>query len=314
MIGTSQTAERICSLLPSATEIVYALGLGDRLVGVTHECDYPPEAETKPRVTASIVDSESLGSAEIDAAVRESLAAEATIYRLDRGILERLRPDLVITQELCTVCAVGTGTVQDVVSTLPERPEVLSLEPRTLSEVLDSMLRVGRLTGTLRTAIDVVDGLRRRIEAVREAVAGRKPVRALTLEWIDPIFVGGHWVPEMVQIAGGVDLLGTTGAPSHEVSWERVAEVDPDAVVVMLCGFGLDRSMRELTSAALPEAWNELRAVREGCVFVVDGSSYFSRPGPRLVDGVEILAAIFHPDVVGGRRAGQFQRYDRPPA
>jgi iron complex transport system substrate-binding protein len=306
----SQTAERICSLLPSATEIVYVLGLGDRLVGVTHECDYPPQAATKPRVTASVIDSEALGSAEIDAAVRESLATEATIYRLDRGVLERLRPDLVLTQELCTVCAVGTGSVQDVVSTLPEQPHVLSLEPRTLSEVLDSVLRVGRLTGTLRTAIDVVDGLQRRLETVRQAVAGREPVPVLTLEWIDPVFVGGHWVPEMVQIAGGVDLLGTAGAPSHDVSWERVAEVDPDAVVVMLCGFGLDRSMRELTSAALPETWSELRAVRDGCVFVVDGSSYFSRPGPRLVDGVEILAEILHPDVFGGRRAGRFIRYD----
>jgi iron complex transport system substrate-binding protein len=289
-------ALRICSLLPSATEIVCALGLEGRLIGITHECDYPPEAATKPHVTSSVIDSEDLTSREIDQAVRASLEEQATIYHLDRDLLEELRPDLVLTQELCDVCAVGTAEVRSVISGLTVQPKLVSLEPRTLSDVFDSIMLVGRLTGTLRKALALVDTLLGRLERVRRAVADSPRPSVLTLEWVDPVFVGGHWVPEMVQIAGGCDALGRAAEPSREVTWEEVVESAPQVIVAMPCGFGLARSAQELANGTLPPEWSRLPAVVEGRIFAVDGSSYFNRPGPRLVDGVEILATILHPE------------------
>lgn len=303
-----EPSRRICSLLPSATEIVCALGLGDRLVGVTHECDYPPEATGKPRVTASVIDSEGMSSREIDAAVRDSLAEQATIYHLDRSLLDRLQPDLVLTQELCDVCAVGSNEVREVVAALSHVPRVVSLEPRTLREVLDSILVVGRLAGTMRQAIQVVECLWERIEAVSTAVAGRPVPSVLTLEWIDPVFVGGHWVPQMVERAGGHDVLGQAGRPSREVSWDQIVASAPDVVILMPCGFGLERSIEEFRQARLPVEWQQLPAVRNERVYAVDGSSYFNRPGPRLVDGVEILGAIFHPEADVTAPTGAFAR------
>jgi iron complex transport system substrate-binding protein len=303
------TEQRICSLLPSATEIVCALGLADRLVGVTHECDYPPEAAGKPRLTSSLIDAEGLSAREIDQGVRASLAEEATIYHLDRDLLEQLRPDLVLTQELCDVCAVGTGEVRTVIASLTRVPQVVSLEPRTLDDVLGSIITVARLTGTERRGLELSAALRSRLDAVRLAVEGQPVKRVLTLEWVDPVFVGGHWVPEMVRIAGGRDVLGRAGEPSREVSWREVARSEPEVVVALPCGFGLERSTQELDRAHLPPEWRELAAVREGRVFVVDGSSYFNRPGPRLVDGVEILAAILHPEAFERPAAGDYARY-----
>lgn len=300
---------RICSLLPSATEIVYALALGDQLVGVTHECDYPAEARSKPQVTASLVDADELSAREIDSAVRESLQTQSTIYLLDAEQMEQLQPDLILTQQLCEVCAVGKDLVKETVRQLPGNPQVISLEPRSLTQVLDSILEVGRLTGTLRRAIQVTDVARGRLDAVRRAVSGRDRKRVLTLEWVDPVFVGGHWVPEMVEIAGGRDVLGRPGEPSREVGWDEVVAADPDVVVAMPCGFGLERSTRELANAELPLAWYDLRAVRGGEVWVVDGSSYFNRPGPRLIDGIEILAAILHPDIGSPAHNEAFARY-----
>lgn len=290
------TALRICSLLPSATEIVCALGLGDRLVAVTHECDYPPEVLDKPRVTSSIIDSAGLSARAIDQSVRDSLADNATNYRLDRDLLEQLHPDLILTQELCDVCAVGTGEVRRAVRTLSSSPDVVSLEPRTLGEVLVSILQVARLAGVEDRGAAVCKDLRSRLAAVREAVGGRPCRDVLTLEWMDPVFVGGHWVPEMVEVAGGRDVLGLAGQPSREVSWPEVLETRPEVVVAMPCGFGLERSARELDRSHLPDNWDQVPAVRSGQVYAVDGSSYFNRPGPRLVDGVEVLAAILHPE------------------
>jgi iron complex transport system substrate-binding protein len=306
------SAQRICSLLPSATEIVYALGLEERLVGVTHECDYPPAALLKPKVTSSIIDAEGMSSSQIDQAVRESLADQATIYSLDEQLLAELQPDLILTQELCDVCAVGSGLVRETVSALPGSPQIVSLEPRTLGEVLDSILLVGRLAGEVRRAITLVDSLRQRIEAVRRAVSARPTRQVLTLEWTDPVFVGGHWVPEMVEIAGGHDVLGAPGNPSREVSWEEIAATAADVVVAMPCGFGLERSGQELERTDFPPQWGTLPAVSEGSVFVVDGSSYFNRPGPRLVDGVEILATILHPDVFSKAPVGSFRQRESP--
>jgi iron complex transport system substrate-binding protein len=299
---------RICSLLPSATEIVYALGLGDRLVGVTHECDFPPEAAGKPRVTSSIIDSEALSSGEIDRAVRDSLEQQSTIYHLDRDLLNWLCPDVVLTQELCDVCAVGFGEVRRVVESIPGSPRVVSLEPRTLSDVLDSILVVGRLGGALERAVALHDALARRLIDVRAAAARSTPVRVLTVEWVDPVFVGGHWVPEMVGLAGGVDVLGVEGEPSREVSWVEIARSEPEVVVVIPCGFDLARALEEIRSAPLPTEWHDLAAVRNSCVFAVDGSAYFSRPGPRLVDGVEILASILHPEAFCRFPEGSWER------
>jgi iron complex transport system substrate-binding protein len=260
-------------------------------------------------VTSSVIDSDGLSSREIDQAVRESLAEEATIYHLNRDLLAELTPDLMLTQELCDVCAVGTPEVRHVVASLPHTPQVVSLEPRTLGEVLDSILLVGRLTGTLRRAIELADSLRARLETVRGAVAGPPRRRVLTLEWVDPLFVGGHWVPEMVEIAGGREVLGEAGLPSREVTWQEVAAAAPEVVIAMPCGFGLERSREELARTSLPEEWNQLPAVQAGNVFVVDGSSYFNRPGPRLVDGVEILASILHPDVLSQAPPQSFSRF-----
>lgn len=309
---SSVSASRICSLLPSATEIVCALGLEDRLVGVTHECDYPAAVVDKPRVTSSVIDAGGMSGRDIDEAVRASLAEESTIYRLDRDLLEELAPDLILTQELCDVCAVSSDHVKTAVDSLSGSPRVVSLEPRTLAQVLDSILHVGRCAGALQAAIALTDSLRDRLRAVGQAVAGRSPVRVLTLEWIDPPFVGGHWVPDMVALAGGEDVLGRAGAPSREVDWDEVARASPDLVVAMPCGFGLERAAEELDRASLPSQWYRLPAVRSGAVYVVDGSSYFNRPGPRLVDGVEILASILHPDVYAGAPLGSFARWSTP--
>jgi iron complex transport system substrate-binding protein len=307
-LTVTEAAQRIVSLLPSATEIVYALGLGDRLVGVTHECDYPPEASEKPKVTSSVIDSEGMSAGQIDAAVRDSLANQETIYYLDDARLADLQPDLLLTQELCDVCAVGPPLVQQAIVSLEPPPRVASLEPRTLAEVMDSIVSVGRLTGVEGRAQDLVDRLNDRLNRVRQGIMGRDRVPVLTLEWVDPVFVGGHWVPEQVWIAGGLDVLGKQGEPSRQVDWSDVVESDPDVVVAMPCGFGLDRSAQEMARADLPAAWHDLRAVRNGDVYVVDGSSYFNRPGPRLIDGVEILASILHPDVAPQPPARSYAR------
>jgi iron complex transport system substrate-binding protein len=305
-------AERICSLLPSATEMVCALGLADSLVGVTHECDYPPEVAGKPRVTRSVIDSASLSSAQIDAAVRDSLEQQSTIYHLDARLLDELQPDLILTQELCDVCAVGPDEVRQVVATLRFRPQVVSLEPTSLHGVLESLLLVGRLTGRLRRAVELVLDLRRRLEAVAAAVADLPVCEVLTLEWTDPVFVGGHWVPEMVAIAGGRDVLGVAGRPSRQVEWGEVLATQADCVVAMPCGFGLERSQVEMRATRFPHGWSDLPAVRKGQVYVVDGSSYFNRPGPRLVDGVEILASILHPDAFSRAPQHSFARFNAP--
>lgn len=290
------SGQRICSLLPSATEIVYVLGLQDRLVAVTHECDYPLAANSKPHITSSVIDSEGLSSREIDEAVRESLASQATIYYIDGALLQKLQPDLILTQELCEVCAVGPDIVKRAASVLDYDLQMVSLEPHTLQGVLESVLHVGRLTGVEDRAVEVVDGLRFRLDRVGEALSGvsRRPV--LTLEWLDPPFIGGHWVPEMVELAGGRDVLGTAGTSSREVTWAEIEATQPEVIIAMPCGFGMERSATELARAPLPDFWPRLPAVRSGEVYVVDGSSYFNRPGPRLVDGVEILASILHPE------------------
>lgn len=279
---------RIVSLLPSATEILFALGAGDDVVGVTFECDFPAEARSRRIVSTSSLP-EGLTPAEIDAIVAERMAAGEDIYRLDAGALSELDADLVVTQNLCAVCAVDVSVVDDALDYLGCRAQVLTLDPQTLDEVLTSVLRLGQATGTQWRAGELVASLRRRLARAGESVAGRSPVATLVLEWTDSPFAPGHWVPDMVSAAGGRCVLGASGQKSARTTWETVTQVDPAVVVAAPCGFGLDESVRLAAKIAA-------RVSPDVPLWAVDANASYARPGPRLVDGVEALAAILHPD------------------
>lgn len=300
---------RICSLLPSATEIVFALGLGNQVVAVTHECDEPPAARALPRITRSAIDPATLTSAQIDALVTEHLHDHRGIYHLDRELLERLNPDLILTQELCDVCAVSYTEVQAAARALYGERRILSLEPTNLTGVLDAIRAVGAATGTMARAEALTFALGARIARVREQMVSvsTRP-RVACLEWLDPPFAGGHWVPEMVAVAGGVDVLGVAGEPSRRLEWAEVLDARPEVVLLMPCGFGVERTLAEYRIAALPAGWAALPAVEHDEVWAVDANSFFSRPGPRLVDGLEILAAILHPDIAPALLDGTIAR------
>ncbi len=285
---------KIVSLLPSTTEICYALGLGDAVVGVTHECDYPDDAREKPHLTANVLPDGEHTSADIDRMIAERVMNGQSIYHLDTDLLAELEPDLILTQELCEVCAVSYTDVLAAARLLPKMPVVAAFEPHTIDEILASIAEVARLAGVPERGERVVQELRARLVAVAERVRRAEPQRVLCLEWLSPPMAGGHWVPEMVRLAGGIDVLGPEGQPSTYITWEQIAAADPDVVIVMPCGYDLDATrvaMQELDD--IPE-WHALRAVREGCVYPVDGSGYFNRPGPRIVDGVELLAGLIH--------------------
>jgi len=288
---------RICSLLPSATEILYALGLGDAVVGVTHECDFPPEAAAKPALIRPRVDPQA-APAEIDRQVSELVARGESIYAVDAELLARLSPDLIVTQDLCHVCAASPDDLATALTRLPVCPQVLTLTPHSLADVWNDIRRVGEVTGRRECAEELATALEGRVAEVEARASGAtaRP-RSLCLEWLDPYYVGGHWVPEMVARAGGEDALGKAGEPSFRVSAGQVAESQPDVIVVMPCGYNLSRSQAELNQMKMPDGWQDLPAVRERRIFAVDANSYFSRPGPRLADGVAVLASLFHPDV-----------------
>ena len=286
---------RICSLLPSSTEILYALGLGDQVVAVTHECDYPSEAASKPQVTQSVIDHERLSSMEIDHRVSSNIGRHGSIYRLDEDLLESLKPDLIITQELCDVCAVSYKDVQRAARLFEGATRIISLEPNTLDDVFDTILTVGELTSRKQKAEEKVRELRERLAQVRSRVQGLRRPRVYAMEWLEPPFSGGHWVPEMVEIAGGQEVLGKPGVKSERISPESILDAQPEIIVLMPCGFSLDRTVQEYGRTAFFPDWKDLPAVRNGQVYAVDGSSYFNRSGPRLIDGVEILSEIFHP-------------------
>ena len=289
---------RIVSLLPSATEIAFALGLGDQVVAVSHECDYPPAARERPAVTRSPIHGHALTSAEIDRHTTEQLRDGGTLYYLDTERLGELAPDLILTQELCDVCAVAQPEVERAVRELGSNPRVLSLEPNTLGDVLDTIRVVGAATGREARAAELVAGLQDRIEATRERSAGlRERPRVFCLEWTDPPWVAGHWVPGMVQLAGGRDVLGRAGEPSTRIAWADVQAAAPEVVVLMPCGYDLERTLADRPVVEALPGWAVLPAVRAGHVYAVDGSSYFNRPGPRLVDGLELLAHLLHPEV-----------------
>jgi iron complex transport system substrate-binding protein len=291
---------RIVSLVPNGTEILFALGAGDLVVGVSHECDYPEEARRRPVLTGSAL-SPGMSAAEVDAAVSAQVGSGQSLYTLDEARIAELAPDVIVTQQLCPVCAVSTGQVDGAVRPLPRCPEVVSLDPRTLGDVFADIRRVGEITGRTAEASALVTELERRLEAVRAAVAERPRPRVLALEWLDPPFAGGHWVPEMIGLAGGIDAIAQPGDHSERLTWDRIAAVDPDVIVAMPCGFDEAGAREQIAAIADRPEWRSLRAVREGRVHAVDANGCFSRPGPRLVDGIERLAAIFHAPAVNRR-------------
>ncbi len=288
---------RICSLLPSATEILYALGLGDSVVGVTHECDFPAAAAKKPALIRPRVDPHA-PSDEIDREVRELVERGESIYAVDADLLRSLEPDLIVTQDLCHVCAASPEDLATALTRLPKKPRVLALTPHSLADVWADIRRTGEATQRRREAQALALTLEQRVAAIAAKVArsGSRP-RVLCLEWLDPYYVGGHWVPEMVANAGGEDVLGRAGEPSFRVSAEEIAATAAEMIVVMPCGFSVVRAAAEFSAAPLPDVWSDLPAIRDGRVFAVDANSYFSRPGPRLADGVALLAHLFHPDL-----------------
>ncbi|MDP9439510.1 MAG: cobalamin-binding protein [Actinomycetota bacterium] len=278
------------SLLPSATEMVHFSGASDWLVGVTHECDHPPGVEKLPRLTSSRIDS-NLSGAEIDAKVNRLVTDDESLYALDADLLESLAPDLVITQGLCEVCAVSTGLVEEAVSGLRSRPELLVLNPTSLGDALGRGERARREVYLLRGRLDEIEG----------TVAGLARPRVGCIEWLDPPFSAGHWVPEMVRLAGGRELFAGPGERSVRLDWETVFEADPEVLVLMPCGFDAARATEEARALPGLPGWSDLAAVRNDRVWVVDANSFFSRPAPRLVEGVEILARILHPGAFSGQ-------------
>ncbi len=291
-------AERIISLLPSATEILCALGLADRLMAVTHECDYPVEALSKPHITKSLL-APNLTSGEIDAAVRSQLVSDAhSLYAIDRELLAQIAPDLIVTQQLCEVCAVDYDDVLDAVKELPLRPAILNLEPMRLDDVLRDIETVGRATGSEVAAQTLLDDLRQRVERVRERVAqATTRPRVAFIEWIDPIFGGGHWNPELITLAGGEDMLGRAGERSEQLPWERVLEAQPEVMVIACCGFSAERARQDEPILRVYPGFADLPCACNGRIHFVDGAAYFSRPGPRLVDSLELLAPLIHPEL-----------------
>src|SRR3954454_9941530 len=296
---------RIASLVPSATEMLFALGLGDSVVGVTHECDYPEEAHELPHLTRSVIP-EGLSAGEIDRAVREQTEKGAAIYELDAEELRELEPDLIVTQAGCEVCAVSYDAVKKVAATIDPQPQVLSLDPTTLGEVIADIRRLADATHVPDEGERLIDALGDRLDAIAHAVADAdEHPTVLALEWLDPVYVGGHWVPQMIEHAGGIDVLGFAGEKSRLVEWADVETAAPSVVVAMPCGYGADRAAAEAYEHAC-----RLAPLQAGRVVAVDASSYFSRPGPRLIDGIELLAHVLHTDRVGPPPAGRMVELD----
>lgn len=285
---------RIVSLLPSATEMICALGLEDRLVGVTHECDFPAFVRGLPKVTRTLIPAEA-ASADIDRLVRERLRTNRALYTLDLPTLEGLRPDLIVTQALCDVCAVAEDEVRAAACMLPGSPQVINLEPQSLAQVFAAIRQVAKAANVDREADEVVARLTARVEAVRaRTVRLQRQPRVALLEWLDPPFSCGHWSPELVRLAGGVEGFGREGQPSRTLQWAEVMAWRPEVVFIACCGFSVERTMDDVPSVQSIPGWRDLPAVRSGQVYVTEGSQYFSRPGPRLVDSLEILAHALH--------------------
>ena len=288
---------RICSLLPGATEIAFALGLGEQIVGVTHECDFPPDAQQKPVMVHSAIDAQRMSGSEIDRMVGELLAAGKGLYHIDEAALLAANPDVILTQGLCEVCALDYNEVVKAAARLPRQPNIVSLNPHSLSDLLDDILRVGQATERIAAATSLAADLRQRIDSLGHSEPDNRP-RVVCLEWFEPLYTAGHWVPEMVALAGGFDVLGQPGEPSAKIEWRQVTEARPEVILLMPCGFDVRRTVKESTPLRSLPGWEQIPAVRSGNVYAMNGSAYFSRPGPRLVNGLEILARIIHPESV----------------
>jgi iron complex transport system substrate-binding protein len=284
---------RICSLLPSATEIAFALGLGDQVVAVSHECDYPPEASNRPVLTKSAIHRKIHRSLEVDWEVEQR---GGDIYEIDEKLLEKLKPDLILTQELCHVCAVSYTKVKEAARVLEADTKIVSLEPTNLEEIVDNILLVGKMTSRLGEAEKLARQMLQRINRVREKTQTLqdKP-RVFFMEWLQPPWAGGHWIPQMVDYAGGIEELGRLGRPSHKIGWDEVVEYKPEIIVLSPCGFDADQVMEEAHVLALYANWEKIPAFQSSRIYAVNASAYFSRSGPRVVDGLEILAHVIHP-------------------
>ncbi len=291
---------RIVSLLPSATEIICAIGLGDELVGVTHECDYPAEAVGKPVMTRSVHDLSDRRSRDIHRLVSASMHGGSSLYALNEEALAAAEPDLIVTQELCRVCAVSYTEVNEVARAIDADIRVVSLEPTSIEGIFNTVTTMGAMAEAEDAALDLVESLRKRLNAVETKVqrrrdAGQRPHRVVGLEWLDPPFTAGHWVPEQIRRAGGWDLLGADGESSTQTTWQAICDVDPEMLLLMPCGFHLADTVADWARTPRPAGYSELAAVLRERIFALDGSAYFSRPGPRVIDGIELLAEIFDP-------------------
>ena len=282
---------RIVSLVPSATETLFALGVGSDVIAVTHECDYPPAVRELPKITRDVLPA-GLSAREIDSAVKERTLAGLSIYELDDELLRDLRPDLIVTQELCTVCAVSYDDVRAIAEEIETHPRVVSLDPHTVGEVLGDVRTLAQLTDRKDAAVELVRDASARIDRVRLAVRGARRPRVAALEWLDPPFAAGHWVPQLIEYAGGEDVLGFAGERSEETTWQAVEAAQPDIVIVMPCGYDAEIAHREAEMHR-----DDLARVGAGEVVAVDAAAYYSRPGPRIIDGLELLAHILHPEL-----------------
>ena len=290
--------QQIVSFLPSATEMACALGLTDQLVGITHECDYPPEVRAKPIVVRKALPIEEMTQLEIDVAVSRRMQEGRSLYEIDELLLKQLAPDLILTQDLCQICAPSGNEVSQALNLLPKKPRVLWLTPNTLDQIADNARQLGEVTGREREATELIAAGQARLERVANKTrdVSKRP-RVFCMEWLDPVYGSGHWVPEMVQIAGGVDQLSRQGKDSVRVTWDEVVQWDPEVLIITPCGYDLAGVIEEARALPKYPGWSTLSAVREGRVFAVDANSYFARPGPRVVDGTELLAHLIHPDL-----------------
>ena len=291
-------AQRIVSFLPSATEMVCALGLLDQLVGVTHECDYPEEVKRKPVVVRSAIPTEKMSPKEIDAAVSDRIRSGASLYLVDEEVLQKLAPDLILTQNLCQVCAPSGNEVSQVLKSLSRKPEILWMTPKSLAEIEDNLRELGQATGRAKEAERLIALGRARLQRLAVTTRDLAPrPRVFCMEWIDPVYCSGHWMPEMVELAGGVDLLSHKGEDSVRMSWEEVVKWAPEVLIVAPCGFHLDKVLEQAPQLFCYSGWSSLPAISQGRVYAVDANSYFARPGPRVVDGTELLAHLIHPEL-----------------
>ena len=291
--------QRIVTFLPSATELIYSLGADDKLFGVTHECNYPSGAKTKPRVISSVFDPASMSSKQIDDKICQLMTDGKEIYNLNRENLLDAKPDLIISQNICEVCSAHTEHVKMAVDMLEKKPKVYTMDPHGVNEILVSIMDISKMIGKEKEGNELVDSLSKRLDFVKSKTFEERP-KVVAIEWVDPFFTSGHWIPEMIESAGGENLISTEKMPSRKMKLEEIQEANPDIIVMMPCGFDVMRTISEYSSvlAENPD-WNELKAVKENNVYAVDANSYFSKPSLRTITGIEVLAKIIHPDVFG---------------